>query len=174
MEIIVRDSNDCDVKGWRVKTRERVRNMSNRYSFLAVTTVVCALALSSQSVLAQTTVFSDQFNAGSTLNAAPTAPTATATSYEYGVGAATGASSSLNPGDLTLALGNTSSTLGEIAARFGAASTALANIGDFIDLQVTWVATANVYSGSAGTGTQVALGLYNSGGSSPQIGRAHV
>jgi hypothetical protein len=132
---------------------------------------IFGLVLSSQSAFAVTTVFSDTFNAGSTLNAAPTAPTATSTSYESGVGATSGASSSINPGDLSLALGNTTSVLGEIEARFGASPVTLATVGDFIDLQVTWVATSNVFSGAATTATQVALGLYNSGSSNPQQGQ---
>ncbi len=80
------------LKGKRVNTRERVRNMSNKYSFLAVSTVVCALALTSQSVLAQTTVFSDQFSAGSTVNGTPGTPTATSTTYESAMGNTTGSS----------------------------------------------------------------------------------
>jgi hypothetical protein len=154
--------------------------MSKRYSLSAtstfhraialVITAICALALSSRPVSA-VTVFSDQFNAGSTLNAAPTAPTASSTSYEFGVGSASGASSSINPGDLSLALGNTASVLGEIEAQFGASPVTLASIGDFIDLQITWVATSNVFSGISGPSTQVALGLYNSGGSAPQQGQ---
>ena len=137
--------------------------------FLGALAVTCSLALFSQSASA-VTVFSDTFNAGSTLNAAPTAPTATSTSYEFGAGNTSGAFSSINPGDLSLALGNTTTVLGEIEARFGASPVTLATIGDFIDLQITWVATSNVFSGAATTATQVALGLYNSGGSNPQQG----
>jgi len=131
---------------------------------------VCALALTNQMALADTTVFSDTFGSGSTLNAAPTAPTATSTSYEYGAGNTNNSVISIAPGDLSLRLGSSTTILGEIAAQFGASPVTLANVGDFVDLQITWVATSNVFSGAAGTATQVALGLYNSGGSAPQQG----
>ena len=147
--------------------------MSKRYSFLAVTTiatVTCALVLPNRSALAVTTVFSDQFNAGSTIDQAPGTPTATSTSYEFGAGNTNNTAVSVNPGDLSIALGNTSSVDGEIAALFAASPVTLANIGDFIDLQITWVATSNVFSGAATASTQVALGLYDSGGSAPQQG----
>ena len=146
--------------------------MSKRYSFQAVTLIVtatCALALSSRPAFA-VTVFSDQFNAGSTIDQAPGTPTATSTSYEFGAGNTNNTAVSVNPGDLSIALGNTSSVDGEIAALFAASPVTLANIGDFIDLQVTWVATSNVFSGAATASTQVALGLYDSGGSAPQQG----
>jgi PEP-CTERM motif-containing protein len=146
--------------------------MSKRHSFLAVTLVAtCAFALSSPTAFALTTVFSDTFNSGSTLNAAPTTPTSTSASYEFGVGATvTGTADSINPGDLSLDLGNTASILGEIEAQFAASPITLANVGDFIDLQVTWVATSNVFSGISGPNTQVDMGLYNSGSSAPQQG----
>ena len=151
--------------------------MSKGHSFLVVRStaalaVICGLALTSQSAFALTTVFSDQFNAGSTLNAAPTAPTPTSTSYEFGVGTTiTGSASSMNTGDLSLNLGSTATVLGEIAAQFAASPITLANVGDFVDLQITWVATSNVFSGISGPSAQVDLGLYNSGGSAPQQGQ---
>jgi hypothetical protein len=146
--------------------------MSKRHSFLAVTLVAtCAFALSGQSVFAVTTVFNDTFNSGSTLNAAPAAPTSTSASYEFGAGVAvTGTTTSINPGDLSIDLGSTATILAEVAAQFASSPITLANVGDFVDLQVTWVATSNVFSGISGPSTQVDLGLYNSGGSLPQQG----
>ena len=48
--------------------------------------VACASVLSVQRASAQVTLFNDTFGSGSTLNAAPTAPTANSTSYEQGFG----------------------------------------------------------------------------------------
>ena len=65
--------------------------------------------------------------------------------------------------------GVTSSIVDEIAALFTATPLALSGTGNWIDLQVVWVDTANVLSGTS-TGSQIGIGLYNSGGSAPQQG----
>lgn len=132
--------------------------------------VACVSVLSVGRVSAQVTLFNDTFGSGSTLNAAPTAPSANSTSYEQGLGVTvTGSSGSIGSGDLMLKGGTTSSLVDEVAALFTATPLTLPSIGSEIDLEVVWVATTNILSGTS-TGSQIALGLYNSGGSAPQQG----
>src|SRR5579862_4696810 len=132
--------------------------------------VACICVLSIQRVSGDVTLFNDTFGSGSTLNAAPTAPTANSTSYEQGFGiTATGSAGSIAPGDLMLKNGTTGSLVDEVAALFTTTPLTLSGIGSEIDLQVVWVATTNILSGTS-TGSQIALGLYNSGGSALQQG----
>lgn len=132
--------------------------------------VACVLVLSVPRASAQVTIFNDTFGSGSTLNAAPTAPTANSTSYEQGFGiTATGSGGSISSGDLMLKGGTTSSLVVEMAALFTATPLTLPSIGSEIDLQVVWVATTNILSGTS-TGSQIGIGLYDSGGSAPQQG----
>src|SRR5690242_18574813 len=91
---------------------------------------------------AQSVIFSDNFS-GSTLNQAPTSPTATSTSYEFFSGLS-GASATIAPGALHLALPSTTSVLGEVQAAFSPTPISLANVGDYLNLTVTFVNTANV------------------------------
>jgi hypothetical protein len=145
--------------------------MSNKYSFLAVSTVICALALSSQSVSAQTTVFDDTFNNGSTINQAPVAPTANSASYEYAASQLGGTTSTtIAPGDMNIEFNNTSSMFGEIEAQFTSSPLTLATVGDSIDLTVTFVNTERVLT-AGDAGSRLAIGLYNSGGVAPLQGQ---
>jgi hypothetical protein len=148
-----------------------MKRMRNWVGVCGVSTVVaCISVLSVQRASADTTIFNDTFGSGSTLNAAPTAPTANSTSYEQGLGiVATGSSGSIASGDLSLKGGTTSSLVDEIAALFTATPLTLSGVGSEIDLQVVWVATTNILFGTS-TGSQIALGLYDSGGSAPQQG----
>ena len=159
------------LKGKRVNTRERVRNMSNKFSFLAVSTVICALALSSQSVLAQvtTTVFDDTFNNGSTVDQAPVAPTANSASYEVMANQTLAVAPSIAPGDLNITQNNTSSAFQELEAQFTTSPLTLVNVGDSIDLTVTFVDTLGILR-SGDTGSRLEIGLYNSGGVAPLQG----
>jgi PEP-CTERM motif-containing protein len=148
---------------------KRKTNRVGTYGISAI--LACASLLSVQLASAQDPViFSDTFGSGSTLNAAPTAPTANSTSYEQGLGiTVTGSSGSIASGDLSLVGGSTGSLVNEVGALFTATPLTLSGVGSEIDLQVVWVATSNILSG-ASTGSQIALGLYNSGGSAPQQG----
>jgi hypothetical protein len=142
--------------------------MRTRYQF--VVALLAGVALLGSPVRADVTIFSDTFGSGSTLNAAPVAPTANSTSYEQGLGnTVTSSGGSINPGDLSLASGNTSSIVDEIAALFTATPLTLSGVGSEIDLQIVWVGTSNILGGTS-TGSQVTIGLYNSGGSAPQQG----
>jgi PEP-CTERM motif-containing protein len=137
-----------------------------------VITATCALVLTSRSASAQTTVFSDQFNNGSTVNAAPGTPTTNSTSYETGMGNTTGASVSISSNDLDITSANTSSGFNEVAAQFTASPITLVNPGDFVDLTITFVATSNILSSAVGVNSTLAIGLYNSGGVAPLQGNS--
>jgi hypothetical protein len=133
--------------------------------------VMCLCGLSAQRVSADVTLFNDTFGSGSTLNAAPSAPTANSTSYEQGLGVTvTGSSGSIASGDLSLRSGTTSSIVDEIGALFTTSPLTLSGIGSEIDLQIVWVGTSNILTGTSSGTSQVAIGLYNSGGSAPQQG----
>ncbi len=133
--------------------------------------IFSAFALSgSMAALAQTTVFSDNFTGSSTLNQAVSSPTSDSTSYETAVGIA-GSSSSLSSGDLNLTLPSTTSVLGEVQALFTTSPITLASVGDYIDLTVTFKDTANILSSSANSSSSsLVIGLFNSGGVSPNQG----
>jgi len=148
-----------------------MKTLRNRVGLCCASAVVaCISVLSVQRAAADVTIFSDTFGSGSTLNAAPATPTANSTSYEQGLGVTvTGSGGSIASGDLSLKGGTTSSLVDEIAALFTSTPLTLSGIGSEIDFQVVWVATSNILSGTS-TGSQIALGLYNSGGSAPQQG----
>jgi hypothetical protein len=116
--------------------------------------------------LAQTTIFNDSFNAGSTLNTANTAPTATSTGYQIASTKST-SGSLLNPGDLKLNFASTSSGIAEIQALFTTSPISLSAVGDSITLNVTFAATSGILVGSS---SFIAGGLYNSGGIAPISG----
>ena len=148
--------------------------MSTKYSLLAVSTAICALALSSGPVSAQVTVFDDTFNNASTINQAPVAPSANSASYEY-VASQTGGTTTnfINPGDMTIEFNNTSSMFGEIMAQFTSSPLTLVNPGDSIDLTVTFVDTLGILR-SGDAGSQLQVGLFNSGGVAPLQGQMNL
>jgi hypothetical protein len=118
-------------------------------------------------VLADTTVFSDNFTGASTVqSAAPGAPTASSTDYEVFIqGAAPGASGSvysIAANNLIFGTPTTAGALGEVAARFP--TVALANIGDHVNLTLTFVDTASVLIAGMNANSSVNIGLFNSGG----------
>jgi hypothetical protein len=148
--------------------------MSNKYSFLAVSTAICALALSSQTASALTTVFDDTFNNGSTINQAPATPTANSASYEYAASQVGGTTSTtIAPGDMNIEFNNTSSMFGEVMAQFTSSPLTLATVGSTIDLTVTFVNTERVLT-AGDAGSRLAIGLYNSGGVAPLQGQMNL
>jgi hypothetical protein len=149
--------------------------MKRNYLIALAITATCGLVLFGEPAQGgSVTVFNDTFGSGSTLNQAPTTPTTNSTSYEFGVGfvpASTNAGySSISPNDLSLTLPNMTTVLGEIQARFTSVPVRLATPGDYINLWVTFVDTANILSGSGRSNSTLNIGLYNSGGSAPQQG----
>jgi hypothetical protein len=137
--------------------------------------VTLALALP-QAIMAQTTVFSDNFGNGSTFNGVST-PTASSTSYDFD-STKTGAES-ISAGGLTFGL--SSATTGgfvEAQAVFTSTPVTLATPGDYIDLTYTFTDTGNLLAGGTSTtgsiGSAIMTGLYNSGGVAPIAGTAGV
>lgn len=133
---------------------------------------LAALALTSSFPLvvsAQTTVFSDTFDSGSTAQSAtPASPTANSTAYEYFQQGGNPATPTVAAGDLHLAGRTTSSSISEAEALFTATPVTLATVGDWIDLTVVFTDTQNIFpNGSAST---LNVGLYNSGGVTPHQG----
>ena len=145
------------------------------YLIALAITATCGLVLFGEPAQGgSVTVFNDTFGSGSTLNQAPTTPTTHSTSYEFGVGIVPSPTntgySSISTNDLSLTLPSTTSVLGEIQARFSSLPVTLVTPGDYVNLMVTFVDTANILSGSAGSNSTLNIGLYNSGGSDPQQG----
>jgi hypothetical protein len=125
------------------------------------TGVLVTLALAApQAIMAQSTVFSDDFANGSTINGV-SAPTADSTSYDFGsskTGVETIASADLNF-DLSTATG---SGFIEAQALFTSDPVTLATPGDYIDLTYTFTDNGSLLAG--GTSSEIYTGLYNSGG----------
>ncbi len=113
--------------------------------------------------MAQTTVFSDAFGAGSTLDGANTTPTATSTGYQIASTKST-TGSSIGAGDLKVTFGSTSSGIAEIQALFSTSPISLTSVGDFVDLNITFTDTSGLLPGAS---SFIAGGLYNSAGSAP-------
>jgi hypothetical protein len=121
-------------------------------------------------VMAQTTVFSDNFSS-STINVAPTPPTSSSTTWEIAATKNATAATIVGTGDLKLTL-NSATTSGflEAQALFTTTPVTLASAGDYIRLSYTFTDTANILTTGA---SQLYAGLYNSGGSAPTNGLAN-
>jgi hypothetical protein len=115
-------------------------------------------------------VFSDTFGSGSTIQGAPTAPTANSAAYQNWFQATGQAAASIAPGALTFSTRSTSSAFGEVQAQFASTPITLATIGDSITLTLVFTDTGNVLLAGANTSSQIAIGLFNSGGSLPLTG----
>ena len=116
-------------------------------------------------ILAQTTVFSDNFSGSTIQSAAPGAGTASAADYEVFVqGSTAPVGYSIAPGALHFATPATGSALGEVMARFGGSPVTLANVGDYVNLSLTFVDTAGVLVAGGNANSSVNIGLFNSGG----------
>src|SRR6185312_7486756 len=131
-----------------------------------------ASALSSMiSAQAKTVIFSDTF-ATSTLNGTSTpvgSSPATATSYDVAT-TKNGTTCAINPNDLLLKLsGGTTAGYIELQAIFSTTPVQLVNVGDNINLTVTFTNTSGTLL-SGGAGSVIDVGLYNSGGALPVAG----
>jgi len=116
-------------------------------------------------VIADTTVFSDDFSGGSTIQSAtPGAGTATSADYENFNQGIAPVNYSIAPGALHFETRPTSSALGEVEARFGGGPVTLATVGDYVTLSLTFVDTANVLTTGANANSSINIGLFNSGG----------
>ena len=140
--------------------------INNSFGKNLLALAACALSLPLGAV-AQTTVFSDNFTGGSTVDAANFTPTATSTSYQWFSGLAGGTANTTS--DLHLALPSTTSLVGEAQAMFASSPISLATIGDNIQLTIVFTDTANVML-TTNSNSSLAIGLFNSGGAAPNQG----
>ncbi len=147
-----------------------MKNILNLRVTLA--TLLIAAPLASQA----TTFFADYFTNSSTLNQPYAAPTANSASYQTYIGITNaGSVAAVGSGSLMFVYPNTSGVLGDCLAKFSAAPIALSQVGDYIDIQVTFVNASNVLSTAAGVtmnnNASLNLGLFNSGGANPNQGQ---
>jgi hypothetical protein len=133
--------------------------------FVAAT---CGL-LSISSAIAQNTVFSDNFQNGSTVNGTSTpggTPTASSTSYD--IAASKASSSSVSGSGLAVGLtASTTSGFWEAQAVFSSTPVTLATVGDYINLTYTFTDTGGLLFS---TNSAIYSGLYDSAGATPVAG----
>lgn len=150
-----------------------MKNNSFRKSVVAL--AACALSVP-LGVVAQTTVFSDNFGNGSTLNGTSTpggTPTASSTSYDIASSKAANTVPSIASGDFKIAL-NAATTSGFVEAQavFTTTPVTLATVNDYMLLTYTFTDTANLLAG--GASSAIYTGLYNSGASTPLAGSLNI
>jgi hypothetical protein len=136
----------------------RTQSLHSRILAVAVISAIAGVASHANAAV----VFNDTFDAGSTINASPVAPTATATSYEVASTKNDSGSNASTIASANLALKQVATTSGvtEIQALFTATPVTLATAGDTVDLRMTF--TPNNLATSAFADT-LYFGLYNSG-----------
>ncbi len=138
-------------------------------------TLSLLLAAAPLAATAQTTFFSDNFTGSSTVNQAvdTNAITGNSTMYEtyFGLPGPPGDSATISSHDLSITFTNGGGLLGEVVALFTNTPVALTAPGDYIALQVVFVNTSNILSGTyeAGNST-INIGLFNSGGTNENQG----
>ncbi len=112
------------------------------------------------------TVLSDDFSS-STLNAvSPAAPTSSATAYHLFSSKPWNPAPTIGGNDLKFGIGATTSGHIEVQALFASTPIALTNVGDYLELSVTFLNTSGLFA----QGGHVGFGLYNSGGVAPIAG----
>jgi hypothetical protein len=146
--------------------------MNKTIPTLTILVLASALPLA---VTAQTTVFSDNFGNGSTLNGASTpggTPPASSTSYDIASTKAATTGPVIGSGDLRLTLnGATTSGFVEAQAVFSSTPITLATVGDYINLTYTFTDTSGtLLAGTSAGASYLWTGLFNSGGSAPLAG----
>lgn len=121
---------------------------------------------------AQTTVFSDSFVNGSTLNptaASPGTLTANRTAYQI-ASSKSATATAITSGALTFGNFSTSSGYCEGQALFTATPVTLSAAGQYIEVYYTFTDTTTLFNGNASDNEQISIGLYNSGNSAPTNG----
>jgi hypothetical protein len=131
--------------------------------------MICLLAVASESVMAQTLspVFTDNFLNGSTTGTTSIpggTPTASFTSYNI-ASTKNATASAISSGTLRMTFAATTSGFAETQAVFSSTPVTLASLGDAINLRYTFVNTSNGLSGTGATNGSCYLwtGLYNTG-----------
>jgi len=113
---------------------------------------------------AQTTFFSDGFTNSSTINSAtPAKPTNNATSYQTVANKGWAPTPAIAARDLRFGIGSSSGGIAEIQALFSTNAIALTQVGDYLQLTVTFTNAAGILTSN----DYVGFGLYNSG--NPQV-----
>ena len=126
------------------------------------------LGIASQSVFAQTTVFSDTFGNGSTVQTTPSIPTANSTTYQWFQQGANPTTPTIIAGDLHLQGRTTASSIAEVQAQFTTTPVTLQNVGDSLNFTVAFTDTQSILP--SGTASTLNIGLFNSHGSAPVTG----
>lgn len=112
------------------------------------------------------TVFTDNFATSSLNSASPAAPTSSATAYHLFSSKSWNPTPTIGANDLKFGIAATSSGHIETHALFSATPIALTNVGDYLELTVTFLNSSGLFV----TNGHVGFGLYNSGGIAPLAG----
>jgi hypothetical protein len=124
------------------------------------------------SVMAQQTVFFDNFSGSTVSKISTNTGTFTASSTSYDIASGKSATPSAVgtktvSGHFTLGMPSTSAGYVEAQAVFSSYPITLAVPGDSIDVQLVFTDTTNIFNGKASANASLAVGLFNSGGSVP-------
>lgn len=142
-------------------------------SALVLTLSMLVLPLATQAQDGPGIVFNDTFNGASTLNGTSTpggTPSASSTSYDVASTKADTTGPTIGSGKLHLALnGGTTAGYTELQAIFAGTPVQLVNVGDSINLTMTFTNVAGTLL-AGGNGSVINVGLFNSSGSAPLAG----
>lgn len=138
---------------------------------LVLTIAAACGLLGISSAMAQTTVFNDNFQNGSTINGTSTpggTPTASSTSYDIAASKAANTFPNITSGSLNLGL-NAATTSGfwEAQAVFSSTPVTLATVGDYINMTYTFTDTAGLLFT---TNSAIYSGLFDDAGTTPLAG----
>jgi len=126
-----------------------------------------AIALVAAQSAKATVIFADDFSTSSVpINTSYPTPTSNSTGYAIASNKAQSPAPSIATGHLKLGLAASTSALDEAQALFTTTPVALSNVGDYIELKMSFVPTGILGSTSTASG-QMEFGLYHSGGSNP-------
>jgi hypothetical protein len=124
------------------------------------------LGIASQSALAQV-IFNDTFNNGSTVQSSPITPTDHSTTYQWFQQGSAPTTPTIAANDLHLVGNSGTSSLAPLEAAFSASPITL-TVGQSLNLSITFVDTTQIFN--PGTDSTLNIGLFNSGGTLPNIG----
>ena len=133
---------------------------------LLVPLLTWAIALGLRQHAVAGTILADNFSTSTLNSSTPAAPTSSSTAYHLFSSKTWSPAPSIAANDLKFGIDPTTSGHIEAQALFSATPIALTNIGDWIELTVTFLNTSGLFA-QAG---QVGFGLYNSGGIPPIAG----
>jgi pectin methylesterase-like acyl-CoA thioesterase len=112
------------------------------------------------------TILADNFSTSTLNSASPAAPTTSSTAYHLFSSKSWNPTPTIGANDLKFGIGATTSGHIEAHALFSATPVALTNVGDYLELSVTFLNTSGLFV----TNGHVGIGLYNSGGVAPIAG----